>query len=41
MSAKRNTYDDVKRIVENEGYKLLSTSDEIVNKDGFDGRQQR
>ena len=35
MSAKRNTYDDVKRIVENEGYKLLSTSDEIVNKDGF------
>lgn len=35
MNAKRNTYDDVKRIVENEGYKLLSTNDEIVNKDGF------
>ena len=35
MSVKRNTYDDVKQIVENEGYELLSANDEIVNEDGY------
>lgn len=33
--SRRDTYQDVKQIVENVGYELLSSEDEIVNKDGY------
>ena len=32
---KRYTYQDVKNIVENENYELISTEDEIIDEKGF------